>query len=65
MRVESFAKDAATLATSARTLVGMGATGFNVPQKSKAESCVAQQRTSAATPTRDVARPAANLFCDP
>ena len=37
MRVELFAKDATSLAASARQLVGFGATGLNVPQKSKAE----------------------------
>ena len=38
MRVELFAKDATSLAASARQLVGFGATGLNVPQKSKAET---------------------------
>ena len=37
MRVELFAKDAASLVAHARQLVGFGATGINVPQKSKAE----------------------------
>ena len=37
MRVELFAKDLASLASHARTVVSLGATGLNVPQKSKAD----------------------------
>ena len=54
MRVELFAKDAASMASSARLLVGgLGATGLNVPQKSKAEQpLVALKALQAVLPAR-------------